>query len=355
MEDVIQLFDIEKKRINTHIREIFSAYRTNVKQVHATAEATLTKLEKFTLGGKGVRGTLLTTSACMYGYLNEKTALDIAASLEILHSSLLIHDDIMDNDLLRRGNPSIYAQYRQPGDDLKNNGSLDFAKSMGICVGDIGFFLGLDICNRSLSQEKYSSEIFCTLCKEFVIVALAQMNDVYFSYDNRMPSVEEIMKVYTYKTARYTFSLPLCLGAQLAGKDEETRKNLDKLGEHMGIIFQIRDDEIGLFSTEQQIGKPVGSDLRENKKTLIRALLNEYVPEKHRKELDKIFLKHSASPEDQTLIKRYMHDYQVSEKLKQMMHQHQSDALHIIDALNIENTYKTFFHNLVDYVATRNS
>ena len=70
-----------------------------------------------------------------------------------------------------------------------------------------------------------------------------------------------------YKTGRYSFSLPLLAGAMLADAPAELRGKLETFGESIGLLFQIRDDELGLFGDERELGKPVGSDVREGKKT----------------------------------------------------------------------------------------
>jgi geranylgeranyl diphosphate synthase type I len=87
------------------------------------------------------------------------------------------------------------------------------------------------------------------------------------------------MTLYAHKTGRYSFSLPLVAGALLAGKTLDQCKSLEALGEHMGVAFQIRDDELGIFGSQEELGKPIGSDIREGKKTLFfRALMDSLDP-----------------------------------------------------------------------------
>jgi geranylgeranyl diphosphate synthase type I len=355
MTQIQHLFEEEKKRINTHLQAIFASYRQELTHVGGTTEETLNRLEAFALRGKGVRGTLCILSARMYESSEGKVSLDIAAALEILHSCLLIHDDIMDNDILRRGQPSVYAQYIENGKAIGACDPLHFARSMGICVGDVGFFMGFDMVTRALPATKISSELLAFLSREFMIVALGQMNDVFFSNNAQMPSKQDIVDVYTYKTARYTFSLPLCLGAKLARKDQQTIDQLGELGEHIGIVFQIRDDEIGLFLNEKEIGKPVASDIRENKKTLGRALFQENLSRTEQREVDAIFVKHEPTDEDINTIKTYMKKYQTDTKLHILMKEHQTQATHLIKKLDIQTADKNTLHELVEYVATRRS
>ena len=86
-------------------------------------------------------------------------------------------------------------------------------------------------------------------------------------------SPDDILRMYKYKTGRYSFSLPLLAGALIAGAHRDLREKLEAFGENLGLLFQIRDDELGLFGDEKELGKPVGSDVREGKKTILISLL----------------------------------------------------------------------------------
>lgn len=102
-------------------------------------------------------------------------------------------------------------------------------------------------------------------------------------------SLDDVLRVYRYKTGRYTFSVPLSLGALLAGADEGVRGALEEVGELLGVVFQIRDDELGLFGSEEEIGKPAGSDVREGKRTVFWVLLRERLEGEERRRLDGVW------------------------------------------------------------------
>jgi geranylgeranyl diphosphate synthase type I len=95
--------------------------------------------------------------------------------------------------------------------------------------------------------------------------------------------------MYTHKTGRYSFSLPLLAGAAIADAPGELRGKLETFGESIGLLFQIRDDELGLFGDERELGKPVGSDVREGKKTLLFSSLIAAMGPEERRRLDGIF------------------------------------------------------------------
>jgi len=116
------------------------------------------------------------------------------------------------------------------------------------------------------------------LGQEIAKVGVAQMADVANGHSSRAATEEEILAVYRYKTGRYTFSLPLMLGAILAEADASIVETLSAWGELQGIVFQIRDDDLGVMGETDEIGKPAGSDISANKQTLHRLHLLDRLP-----------------------------------------------------------------------------
>ncbi len=140
---------------------------------------------------------------------------------------------------------------------------------MGICAGDVGFFLAWDILSRLEVEQRRRSEVLGLVAREMCAVGVAQMQDMAFGTFSRLPDPDEVLDLYLYKTARYTFSLPLACGAVLAGAGNAAVQRLARLGTYLGVVFQIRDDDLGVFGSRARTGKPVGSDIREGKKTLL--------------------------------------------------------------------------------------
>jgi geranylgeranyl diphosphate synthase type I len=156
----------------------------------------------------------------------------------------------------------------------------------------VGFFLAFEMLSRLTSAPgpggagsrrgsaaaappERAWKILGLWAKELTAVGLAQMEDVALGASSRTGGEKEILNLYRYKTARYTFSIPLATGAIAAGRGPETVSGLEELGEDLGILFQMKDDEIGIFGEEAEIGKPPGSDIEEGKQTLIARVLSE--------------------------------------------------------------------------------
>jgi geranylgeranyl diphosphate synthase type I len=236
------------------------------------------RLLEYTLRGKLIRGSLVGFS---YRLVNpqvepHQACSQAGAAMELLQSFLLIHDDIMDQDTVRRGKPSIHSQFA--GSAPAEGPVVDqYGLSMGICVGDIAAFLALDRLSSLAVDEVLRNRIVALVSREIALVGLAQMHDVHHGYIPEA-SDEGILDVYTYKTGRYTFSLPMMIGAMIAGSGSEYLQRIAELGEHLGRIFQIRDDQLGIFGDSGDTGKPVGSDIREGKKTPFRNALLRKLP-----------------------------------------------------------------------------
>lgn len=355
MQDIKTYLSSTKKEINSYLKKKFTIYKDTYFSIGSTSLEALKRLEEFSLGGKGIRGGLFYFSATAFGSKQPDVIGNIAAGLEILQSSLLIHDDIMDNDFTRRGNPSLFAQYETIGAKAKLHNTLDYGKAMGICVGDIGFFIALDICSNALINHPYKKGMMSLLYQELLIVGLAQMDDVTFAASNRIPTTEEIMRMYLYKTAHYTFSLPLSLGAILTGKSQQTIKNIEKLGEYIGLLFQIRDDEIGVFFDTNETGKPLGSDLRENKKTIIRALLENKMNTKEKKIISSLHGKKSLLAKDIQTYKNLLAKYNIQTEIMEMCKKYTQMSDELITKIEISEEDKNLLRQLVSYVSKRTS
>lgn len=310
------------------------------------------RLSEMVKGGKMVRGSLVIITHDIYGGKNEEDCLRTAAAIELLHTGILMHDDIIDKDDHRRGMQTFKKQYQ----DLAEEESIDdgdhFGISMGLAGGDVSFFLGQNLISKIESNGENRGRIMELVFDEFANVGLAEQVDVYAGYSQNELDEDEIMKLYRDKTARYTFSLPFNAGAILAGVDEEEQEKLYRLGEKMGVIFQLKDDELGLFGEEDQTGKSVGSDLDENKKTLHRHLLLHKLPEDEREDL-KQKLRGELSREEKTEIIEMMEEKGVREEVRGKMENIAEDTIAEIDELDLDEESKNFLRKMTDFCLNR--
>ena len=216
---------------------------------------------------------------------NINEAVKAAVATEIIHAFLLIHDDIIDNDDLRRGNSTMHIS-------LAKKYGKGYGSSLAIIAGDIGFCLALEALQNTSFDEKRKMRVLEVLvpmvkktCYGEYLDVLAEINDVDEDY---------IRKIHQNKTAYYTMAGPMKMGALLAGASKQKLNDLNKIGIKLGLAFQLRDDILGVFGDEKLLGKPVASDLIEGKKTLLIVKANSsYINNKignklSIKEIDKI-------------------------------------------------------------------
>jgi geranylgeranyl diphosphate synthase, type I len=200
-------------------------------------------------GGKRLRGALLVLGHEAAGGRRE-TALDASIGVELLHAYLLIHDDYMDQDDVRRGGPTLHRALG--GDHL--------AVSLALLCGSL--------CEAWAYQLLGAAAPMAAGTVEQVIVG--QMADLR-GPRGRDLSAAEVLEVQRAKTGTYTFELPLHLGAALASAPPPLLEVLSAYARPLGVAFQIADDLLGTFGAPEVTGKPNASDLREGKRTLLVA------------------------------------------------------------------------------------
>jgi geranylgeranyl diphosphate synthase type I len=295
----MEYFEECRRRISRCLEELLLSRAAQLERVSPLGRELGERLQRFAVQGKMLRGGLVCLAS---GLLDcgsrpaEPAVLAVAAAMELFQSGLLVHDDIMDRDATRRGQPTIHRQYAGEAELRGVRDAEHLGQSLGICTGDAAFFLGFEVLASPPVPEQARAGLLRLCARELSWVAAAQMQDVswgaqpaFVGADPDPTADEEILRLYTYKTARYTFSMPLAAGAMLAGCGTEALSALERLGECLGILFQIRDDLLDLFGDERELGKPVGSDVREGKKTLLHARLLARAPEATAARLGAIF------------------------------------------------------------------
>ncbi|KKU89844.1 MAG: Geranylgeranyl pyrophosphate synthase [Candidatus Yanofskybacteria bacterium GW2011_GWA1_48_10] len=234
------------------------------------SEQMIKTYQSFIAGGKKLRGSLIFLGFDLVHKRTNKDILFASIAIEILHAALLMHDDIMDQDPLRRGMPTIHKRYEEIHRKNFNKGSTShYGLSMGIDLGDDGIFMAIEVLATANLPEKNKNQALTTFARLLQQTAFGQAMDVTYEL---LPTAteEDVLRIHTYKTAFYTIAGPLAIGATLAGAPENVLSAINDYGKAVGVAFQLRDDELGLYSSEDKLGKPIGSDVREGKNTVLR-------------------------------------------------------------------------------------
>jgi geranylgeranyl diphosphate synthase type I len=168
--------------------------------------------------------------------------------------------------------------------------------------------------NQLKINQQSKSSIAKTINQEIIKVNFAEMLDVDIAARTKDVQLEEILNMYQYKTARYTFSLPLILAAEFHQQNTEIENKLAKIGESLGLIFQIKDDELGIFEEEKTLGKIAASDIKEAKKTIFYFFLKQNLKDKNeQKKFAQIFGKTKLTKEEVEFARAIFKKYAVPE------------------------------------------
>lgn len=205
-------------------------------------------------GGKRIRPILtLVASELVCG--EPGRAVPTAAGLELLHTFTLVHDDVMDNDLTRRGHPTVHALWGGP---------------LAITAGDGLYAMAFQAIARNAEHPDVSPDAVVRVLADAARVSFdicnGQAQDLLFERSRHVDvaAYREMIRLKTGVLLSYSIEA----GARIAGADDATLQALRTYGDHVGLAFQIKDDLLDLVGDEKTIGKPVGSDIRAGKRTL---------------------------------------------------------------------------------------
>jgi len=207
-------------------------------------------------GGKRIRPALVLLSGKFYHY-DPGYLLPMATAVEILHTATLVHDDAIDNSAVRRGRPTINKMW---GEDK------------AILLGD--YLLGK---SQELVADTQNLRVMRLFAQTFMTISSGELNQA-FSAFNLEQTREQYLQRISSKTA-CLLSLATESGAILSQAPEKSVRALKGYGHNLGIAFQIVDDILDFIGTEEEMGKPVGSDLAQGTLTLPAILLLERYPE----------------------------------------------------------------------------
>jgi geranylgeranyl diphosphate synthase type II len=220
------------------------------------------------LGGKRVR-PLLTLIGCDLFDVHPKEAIQAALAVELFHNFSLIHDDILDNAPLRRGNTTVHEKWNS---------------NIALLSGDGMLVKAYDVLAQSNSA--YVPQLLTLFSKTGLEVCEGQQLDMNFETEEKV-SVENYIHMITYKTA-VLLGCSLKMGAICANASHDDQQHLYEFGKHVGIAFQLLDDVLDVYADDEKFGKQVGGDIISNKKTFMLLDAFELANETETTELNRL-------------------------------------------------------------------
>ncbi|WP_091321776.1 polyprenyl synthetase family protein [Geodermatophilus ruber] len=238
------------------------------------------------------------------GAEDDAAVLRAVAALEFVHASALVHDDVMDGALTRRGRPATHVGFAaQHGHHRLTGDGASFGVGAAILVGDLSLVWSDELLRRSgISPAALTRarEVWDTMRTE---VTAGQYLDLLRAAGG-LPGAQGALTVARYKSAGYTVQRPLQLGAAIAGAGAQVTDAYSAIGLPLGEAFQLRDDVLGVFGDPAVTGKSADDDLREGKQTLLIALAEEAADAGGRRLLARMLGNPDAGPADFDALRR---------------------------------------------------
>ena len=219
------------------------------------------------VGGKLLRPRLTLAAYLGLGGDDVAGAAHVAAAQELLHTAMVVHDDLLDHDEVRRGRPNLAGCYRAA---LASQGVVgpdaeDHVVAAGLLGGDLALVAAFGLVARAPLPADLRLAVVDLLAQGVSTTVAGELLDVAAAL--RPPAQVDTLLVAELKTATYTCVVPLPAGAVLARADGRTLTELARFGTALGTAFQLVDDELGVFGDPARTGKSVLSDLRGGKRT----------------------------------------------------------------------------------------
>lgn len=258
-------------------------------------------------GGKRLRPAIFYYAFSSYSSENSAAVLKLSFIFELFHSFALIHDDIIDNSDLRRGEPTVHQKYNL---------------STAILAGDLALMLADELFSQEINELKII-DLYNEFKQELLI---GEYLDTV--------KIDDVNKIMELKTARYSFVKPAMIAFNLAQADKKEVEEWEEILRETGILFQIKDDFEGTFADKKTLGKPTDSDIKEGKNTLIIEKFLEKSNNKEKERFYSFFGKQNFKKDNFNWYKKTLVKYKIDNKIKEKI---------ISGSVKIENKLNLYF------------
>jgi octaprenyl-diphosphate synthase len=321
------------KEVFDLVRDDLQKVETEFHQQSVSSVPAITEIGQYLQGGGGkrLRPALVLLSSRLCGYRGP-AAIRLGAVVELIHTATLVHDDVIDNAETRRGRPSTNSRW---------------GNHMSVLAGD---WLYMQAFNVALAERQFRIlDVLIGLTQVMVEGELLQLTLL-----RKLDLSEDEYFELSYRKTACLFSASLRLGAILGGQSEDVEMKLGSYGINLGLAFQLVDDLLDFTSSEEKLGKPIGTDLREGKVTLpLIYLLQRCRPEEAEKVariLDEGGFQSVRYAEVLEMLERYGALQAARDKAREIADQARSSLETLRDS-----TYKDALRSLPDFILDRES
>jgi len=280
-------------------------------------------------GGKRIRPVLLILSARLCHYVGERMY-DLSAVIEFIHTATLLHDDVIDNASLRRGNPTVHALW---------------GNEMAILIGDYLYStaMALALADKDHLVMQTVSDVTVEMAKGQVIETLKQRD--------LGTSEADYYRIIGLKTASL-FAASCTIGAVLGGVAPTQRARVSAFGHHLGMAFQMADDTLDFVAPEAKLGKPVHNDLKEGKITLPVIVAMQRASAREAQVVVDYLHSDNATDVDLQQVITLLHKYETLQATMAKAQEHVAQAKQSLHDF-VPSQALEMLHTLADYVVAR--
>ena len=306
--------------------------------------------------GKRLRPSLVCWSYAAHSGRDADAVLGAATAVELVHTSALVHDDVIDRSATRRGHASLHAGFAAAHGAAWSGTAQDYGSSVAILLGDVLLAAAsrhLLACDVPYAALLRAHEAFTRLQVE---VMAGQFLDV-DAAARGVADRDRALTIATLKSGRYSVSRPLELGALLAGTEPSAAAAMLSVGDPLGVAFQLGDDLLGVFGDPAETGKPTGADLVEGKRTLLIAETLARLLGPERAAFDQRLGAQGLRPEDVEEMREAISSCGARAAVEEQMRRSADAARSAIDALPlpapVRESAREDLHGLADWMTTR--
>jgi geranylgeranyl diphosphate synthase type I len=289
------------ERVGARIDALLDAEERRWRAVDPALAEPLAALRSFVSGGKRLRPAF-----CHWGWVGaggdplDGRPVSAGAALELLHSSALIHDDIMDGSSRRHGQPCVHVRFSEEHAARGWRGEAQrFGEGAALLIGDLASVYADDLLRGAPAD---ALGVFAELRLELNVGQYLDLAGT----AARSVSAAHARTICVYKSGKYTVERPLHLGAALAGRLEDLAAPYSAYGLPLGEAFQLRDDLLGAFGDPARLGKPVGEDVRDGKPTALYAAAYARAGAGDRALLDRCYGRHALGDDEAAEVLRVL-------------------------------------------------
>ncbi|MFY1683328.1 polyprenyl synthetase family protein [Micromonospora sp.] len=305
-------------------------------------------------GGKRTRPTFCCLGWRAFGGDEDPGIIMAATALELFHLFALVHDDIMDDSDVRRGNPTMHVTMAQAHRRLGWRGDPEhYGRNAAILWGDLCLTWSDEAFHGCGLPAERVSAAAGLLQSMRVEVLLGQYLDV--RGEAVRADLADCLTILLYKSAKYTVERPLQIGAMLAGAPRAEVDRLSRFGVPIGEAFQLRDDILGVFGDDAVTGKSTLSDLRSGKSTVLMALTRQRADATQAAEISRWHGNPRLGEREALRLRHIVRDTGALRTVEEMIHARTEQAVAALDSLPIAAQVRTALTDLAHTLSVRRS